>query len=427
MKSFFYSIDSYNASIRLRDSGCCTSCAPIDQEKAIFKKIIVICHSYNNFQKDSIEELSEYFNKINVLVRTNPVAEIANYLYVPQLEIRKKSYKIDLSHKPLNINVIPTPLWYLPCDRIYKSLGEKHFNAVKMAILHNRITFDFIHAHFTWSAGYVGARLKEEYGLPFVVTAHGYDTYYLPFKDAEWREKIEYVLESANHIVTVSQSNFMHLKKLKISTPISIIPNGFRDDLFRPRDPFECRKKLNLPQDKRIILTVGSLEPVKGQKYLVEAVQKMIKERENILCVIVGAGKLRKALERQIGLLGLKGYVMLVGGRSHDEVPLWMNACDLFVLPSLNEGNPTVMFEALGCGKPFVGTGVGGIPEIIINNKLGILLEPKDAEGLAQAILKALEVEWDVSYIQNYSMQFTWKNIAKQVMKVYETVMKNQV
>ena len=72
-----------------------------------------------------------------------------------------------------------------------------------------------------------------------------------------------------------------------------------------------------------------------------------------------------------------------------------MNACDLFVLPSLNEGNPTVMFEALGCGKPFVGTKVGGVPEVIASDDYGLLVEPADPEDLAEKILVALDREWD--------------------------------
>lgn len=257
MSTFLHPDDSDGTTIGSRDFNFVIHHDLIGQESTIDKKILVICHSYNNFQKDFIEELSEYFKGINVFVRTNPFAEIANYFPVPQLERFRKSYKIDLSRKPLNINVIPTSLWYLPGDRFYKSLGEKHFNAVKMAILHHQLTFDLIHAHFTWSAGYVGARLKEEYGIPFVVTAHGYDIYSLPFKDEEWQEKIEYVLKTANHVITVSQSNLACIKKLNASTPVTVIPNGFRNDLFHPRDSLKCRKKLNHPHDKKIILTVG--------------------------------------------------------------------------------------------------------------------------------------------------------------------------
>jgi len=77
------------------------------------------------------------------------------------------------------------------------------------------------------------------------------------------------------------------------------------------------------------------------------------------------------------------------------------------------------MFEALGCGKPFVGTNVGGIPEIIINEKLGILVEPKDIECLANAILRSLDTKWDSRYICDYAKQFTWDVIVKRLLEAY--------
>jgi glycosyltransferase involved in cell wall biosynthesis len=113
----------------------------------------------------------------------------------------------------------------------------------------------------------------------------------------------------------------------------------------------------------------------------------------------------------------------LAGGKPHDEIPLWMNACDLFVLPSLNEGNPTVLPEALGCGKPFVGTKVGGVPEVIASDDYGLLVEPADPEGLAEKILVALDREWDREMILAYAERYTWENIAKEIMGVYEQVL----
>ncbi|HWQ48077.1 MAG TPA: glycosyltransferase [Methanosarcina sp.] len=89
------------------------------------------------------------------------------------------------------------------------------------------------------------------------------------------------------------------------------------------------------------------------------------KKEKNIICFIVSGGKLKGKLNKQIISAGLQGHVKLIGDKLHNGISLWMNTCDVFVLLSLNEGNPTVMFECLGCGKPFVGTKIGGVPEII--------------------------------------------------------------
>jgi len=375
--------------------------------------LLILSNHYLTFVKDQVEMLSTNFGNINALIRFNPARKLFGYRSI-----------VDTTPILPNVHILTTPVLYLPLDRQYKRLGEKHYYATKKVIRNNYLTFNLIHAHFTWSAGYVGARLKEEYNVPLVVTAHGYDIYSLPFKDREWREKIEYVLNTADHVITVSQSNLACINKLDVSTPVTVIPNGFRSDLFYPRDSSECRRVLNLPQDKKIILTVGNLELIKGQKYLIEAIGEIIRNRKDILCIIIGVGKVRSNLEHQIQSLGLDGHIMLAGGKPHDEIPHWINACDLFVLPSLNEGNPTVMFEALGCGKPFVGTKVGGVPEIIISDEYGLLVEPADPDDLAKKILAALDREWDREAILQYAERFTWENIAKEILGVYEQVLR---
>jgi glycosyltransferase involved in cell wall biosynthesis len=389
----------------------------------ISKDGLIIASEYYSFVKDQTESLAKYFPTVNVLVRNNPFAEISSIIPINSLINFKKSHLIDRKNLPQNISVSLTPVYYAPFDFFYKRLGEQHFLAVNRVITKNNINFNLVHAHATWSSGYVGARLKERYHVPFVVTAHGYDIYSLPFKDKEWRTKIEYVLNAADHIITVSQSNLKCIQKLNVSTPVTVIPNGFRSDLFYPRDMWECRKWLNLPLNKKILLTVGNLEDVKGQSYLIEAVRMVVQERKDILCVIVGSGKLRNALIRQIHGLGLKEYVLLVGGKPHDEIPLWMNACDIFILPSLNEGNPTVLFECLGCSKPFVGTRVGGVPEVITSDDTGLLVKPANSNDLAEKILIALVKEWDQKAILAYAKQYSWENIAKEILKVYEQVL----
>ena len=85
----------------------------------------------------------------------------------------------------------------------------------------------------------------------------------------------------------------------------------------------------------------------------------------------------------------------------------------------MSEGNPTVMFEALGVGLPFVGTAVGGVPEIITSEDYGLLCPPADPECLAEKILIALEKEWDREKIRKYAEQFTWEEIAKRVINIY--------
>jgi glycosyltransferase involved in cell wall biosynthesis len=116
----------------------------------------------------------------------------------------------------------------------------------------------------------------------------------------------------------------------------------------------------------------------------------------------------------------LQDYVKLIGFVPDEDLPILVNACDLFVLPSLSEGNPTVMFECLGCGKPFIGTKVGGEPEIITSEDYGFLVEPANSKELAEKILIALDKNWNTECILDYAKQFTWNKISEQIVEVYK-------
>ena len=211
------------------------------------------------------------------------------------------------------------------------------------------------------------------------------------------------------------------------SKPIYPISNGFEAKIFFPRPVDECRQKLNLPKNKKILVTIGHLEDYKGHKYLIDAIKLLATKRKDIAIYIIGKGSLKASLSEQIRENRIEDYITLAGGNKPDnEIPLWMNACDIFVLPSLNEGNPTVMFEAMGCGKPFVGTKVGGVPDIIISESYGLLADPANSKDLAEKIEIALEKDWDKEEISQYALQFTWENISRKIVTIYESTLKNK-
>jgi len=389
----------------------------------MLNNLFVIAPEYHTFVKDQTGVLSRYFQNVQVFARYNPLAGISAICPINSLERFRLDRLVSQVDLPVNVHITPTPLYYLPLDYHYKLLGEAHYKKIRKYACKYDFKDGIVHAHHTWSSGHAGARLKEECGASFVVTGHGYDVYSLPFKDNEWREKIEYVLNTADHIITVSRSNLACIKKLDVSTPVTVIPNGFRSDLFYPRDTSECRRVLNLPLDKKIIITVGNLEPTKGQTYLIEAIQQIVQERKDILCVIAGAGKLHNTLRKQVRSLGLEDYVILAGGKPHTEIPLWMNACDLFVLPSLRESFGIVQIEAMACGKPVVATRNGGSEEIVASDEYGLLVEPGDPEDLAESILTALDRKWNREVILRYTKQFTWENVVKDIVNVYSQIL----
>lgn len=383
------------------------------------KVLLVVSQNYASFVKDQVECIAPYFRHVYVLAVTRPVAEISNFLPLHSLKPFRKKVKINLSDLPGNVTVITTPLHYLPISCWYKKVGDQHLRAVQRVIKKKNISFDIIHCHFTYSSGYVGERLKAESQVPLVVTAHGFDIYDLPFRNTFWQEKVAATLQSADRVITVSANNVACIRKLDVDTPVDLIPNGYKKKLFYPLGKVESRQTLKLPEAGKIIVSVGNLIAVKGHRYLIEAMSGLIKRHKDLLCYIIGGGGCRKQLEAQIRKLGLEGKVVLLGTLNHGEINTWLGAADMFVLPSLKEGNPTVLFESLACGCPFIGARVGGVSEIVDDDKLGYLFEPGNVKDMEVVLGKALAKKWDKAYIIEKSQTYSWECISTEIVESY--------
>lgn len=383
------------------------------------KNLLVISNSFPNedsstvgsiFVKERVKYLTKYFDNIYVI---SPVAY--------GVELIRKNWSNDYQFDNVKVffpKYFNFPLFYYYGRTLWTSLETR---AVASLIERENLNFNLIYAHFTWRSGSIAGNLKRIYGSPVVIIegTSNLFTHAINSRDPVWIR----AWETADAIIRPRKGELDLFKNLGIpSDKIYYIPNGYGGQ-FKPMSMSECRERLNLPQDKKILLNVALLHgPVKGHIYFIKAFKQIVKKRTDVIGIIVGSGKLEASLKNLIDELDLNQYVHLVGSKPHSEVPLWMNACDVFVLPSLNEGNPNVMFEALGCGKPFVGTKVGGVPDIITSDEYGLLVEPADSNDLAEKILLALDREWDREVILAHAKQFTWENIVQQLIKVYQKV-----
>ncbi|MEM2703628.1 MAG: glycosyltransferase family 4 protein [Candidatus Bathyarchaeia archaeon] len=322
--------------------------------------------------------------------------------------------------------VIISPKFFsLPCEMLQRRNCYLAARSCIKTLSKKSIEFSLLHVHFL-DNGIIGARLKEIYSKPLVITAHGSDVYDMPFRDNWYRNLSKHVLKETDQIITVSKYNVEKLLSLGASlNKLHVIPNGYDERLFGPIPTHVARENLGLPVNKKILLSVGNLVDVKGHIYLVNAMHFVSKKRSDVILIIVGSGVLRKYLEKRVKRLGLSDRIIFIGSRPHEEIPIWMNACDLFVLPSLSEGFPTVIPEAMACGKPIVATKVGGIPEAITCDYLGILVNPKSSEMLFSAILEALEKRWEIEAILQYAKKYSWANLTKQILRVYQKTVEN--
>ena len=281
--------------------------------------------------------------------------------------------------------------------------------------------FDIIDAHYVYPDGFAAVLLGRIFRKPVMVTARGSDINVfadLPFI----RRLILYTLKKVDGVISVSDA----LKKriVELGTPekkIAVVPNGVDAKKFYPIAKSRARESLGLPNDRKLLLSVGALESVKGFDYLIKAIRILIDQFRvaNVRLLIVGEGSLREELLQMISAYSLDAYVRLVGAVRHDELNLWYSAADLFCLTSRSEGWPNVVIESLACGTPVVATAVGGIPEIISSEALGYITDGGDRE-IAEKIRAALGRTWCTEDILSHIKHSTWESTARSVVRNLE-------
>ena len=378
------------------------------------KTILFIVHNYTNFQKDQIESIAPFFKRVYVLFRYKPLAEIGGMLNLSSFKKHLYRNCFDQLDIPDNVQVFPTSVYYLPTNKAYFRLGRQHYRQALRAITQKNISYDLIHSHFAWSAGYVGHQLKQYSNKPFVLTTHRYDIKELPYINSNWNRSITDVCRSADVLVTCSYKNVESTSKLNSSLKPMVIPNGFNSKKFFKMDQKKARQYLKLPSQAKIIVSVASLDFRKGHHLLISAVAKL-KNRMNLQLYIIGSGKQKKQLLKQISDLDLSDNVHLVGEVNHHDINRWMNAADISILPSQDEGNPTVMFESLA-------TDVGGISEVL-TAETGLVFPTASVQTVMSAMTKAFSISWDRAKIARIARQYRWDEIAKKYLELYKSVL----
>jgi len=168
---------------------------------------------------------------------------------------------------------------------------------------------------------------------------------------------------------------------------VGVSLNGVDTKKFYPRDRAECRRKLGLPEDCTILISVGRIEPAKGQHLMMESL-RILEDGEDYLLVFVGPvdDKTYVAdMRERISRYGLENRIVWAGIVGHDALADWLCSADIFVMASENEGCPNSLLEAMACGIPVVVTPVGGIPELVREGD-GCIYVERNADSLARGI-----------------------------------------
>lgn len=286
--------------------------------------------------------------------------------------------------------------------------------------------FDLIDSHFAYPDGFAAVLLGKHFKKPVTITLRGTLNRLINYKLR--KKEIRFALRNANKVFSVSEYLVRLARSLRIDVrKFVVIPNGVDAAQFQPLDKFKCREKLDIPPQKKVIITVSALTERKGQQRVIQVLPDLIKIHPDILYLVVGGssveGDMSALLEKQVKSLGLDGYVCLTGEVPHTMVSQYLCASDVFVLATRYEGRANVLLEAMACGLPVITTNVCGNPEVVQNGKTGLLFPFGDNEALIDALDEALKITWDKKAIMNYGRSRSWDKVAQEVYRQFSLVL----
>lgn len=302
------------------------------------------------------------------------------------------------------------------------------FDRVTVRALRSFVTgqgIELVHSHGYKSDFYAHMAAKAT-GAAFVATCHLWTRSTRAVRFYEFIDSL--VLRRAGRVVGVSDAISAALLDSGIpKAKLTTIYNGTDLQRFHYVGA-PLREELGTG-NRLLIGTVARLEKQKGIEYLVRAAQRVISEFPNSLFVVVGDGSLRSSLRDLIKDLGLDAKVRLLGERT--DMPAVYSSLDLFVLPSIDEGMPMTILEALAARRPVIATRVGAVEKLIVHEQTGLLLEPRDVSALYDAIVRCLR---DPAFARRLAANgerhvhasFSAEAMAQSYFKVYRQTLSDQ-
>jgi glycosyltransferase involved in cell wall biosynthesis len=313
---------------------------------------------------------------IQVKVFSSNILPTRYFKRIKKIEPREKNvdklFDVEWFNTPLEIHQIP---FFDPTDGLQEYDPD---------VIHCQEIFQFCSQRAFLSA--------KKMRIPFIFTQHKYDNPAGPWKMA-WnifRKSFgKYICNYSSHITAISNAAKQFLIH-SMSLPedhITVIPLGVDVAEFRPlKSEGACLKQRLGLEDRTVILFVGRLTPIKGVHHLVKAFAKICRLHPEACLLIRGEGEQKKYLSKFIKDHGLEHYVFFLPFFPRKMLPVLYSMSDIFVLPSLKEPFGLVLLEAMACGKPAVGTNVGGIPDIIKDGVNGFLVKTGQTGELAEKL-----------------------------------------
>ena len=320
---------------------------------------------------------------------------------------QKPEVQNDLGPGCRTINIPAGPVAAVDRRQLYQYLPE-FVQGVRHFCAQDGVSYGLIHSHY-WLSGWAARELQRTWGVPMVQMFHTLGR----MKDlvAEGsgqredprRARVEQeIMGLADRIVAATpldrQQMLDHYPVAQAK--IVVIPCGVNLDLFRPLDPLQARRELGLPEERRLLLFVGRLDPVKGLNVLLEAMCELTRRLEpcrarDLSLAIIGGDREShleammtdlKCLREIRDDLGLGELIIFVGSRSQEVLPLYYAASEACVMPSLYESFGMVALEAMACGTPVIASRVGGLTFTVRDGETGFLVPERNPKALAEKL-----------------------------------------
>ncbi len=292
-----------------------------------------------------------------------------------------RDWKVEYPFEVINLNIwsyernllFKLPRFFLGLINLYRFLTRNKFNIIET---------------FTQDSNLVGIPLAFLAKIPLRIPSHHGE---IVDRNQFWKWlHLKMVNSKMTSLLVVVSSrikkNLSHIGKVN-TKKITVILNGIQvnKDLV---DRYQARKSLGWSQKDLTLVSIGRLSKPKGHKYLIDALPEIIDKHPNTMLYIVGEGKLRKKLEKQIDNHNLKKNIVLLGFRT--DIYEILRASDLFVMPSIWEGLPLALLEAMLMECPIIVSDVEGIDDVITHNVNGVITPSKDVGNLTESILMLL-------------------------------------
>jgi len=258
-------------------------------------------------------------------------------------------------------------------------------------------SYDAVWGHYLFPAGFLATWFAALNGLPSTVSTRGNDLDRTMFPPGDFA-RLQWTLERANVVTAVSADMANKIKVLTQRSDILVLQNAVNQQIFSPSDASQeaLRTALGIQDNEAVLGFAGELREKKGQQFLLNALTTVRAQRPACLLII---GEVRASQESALQLYAAQhpedAQRIIITGHlpSQTAVAQHLRLCDVYLQPSLWEGMPNALLEALACGCCCIASDAGGIPEIIESGKHGFIIERFHLHRLGEAVLECLELE----------------------------------